>query len=162
MAAGVIRAVRLVAGSFAVVTPLACGRAGGEVSNVAPAAPAASGHWCVGGNRTADSLRFAGFLVPERPPVAAGIAGQMPAHPRSFYRHGFRARAVADFVVDTSGRVIPSSIRVDSATPPEYARWVCQAVRALRFMPAEHEGQRVPARVRQPFGFSAAVREREG
>lgn len=60
---------------------------------------------------------------------------------------------VAQFVVDTAGRVEPGSIEVTSTTNPLFAQSVRSALIAARFRPAEVRGAPVRQLVQQSFSF---------
>jgi hypothetical protein len=60
---------------------------------------------------------------------------------------------VAEFVVDSTGRVRPGSLVLVEASHPQFASSVRRVVPAYRFTPARVQGRRVAQRVRVPFEF---------
>ena len=62
--------------------------------------------------------------------------------------------ARAEFVVDTSGRVEPGSIRVLRTSHPLFAQAVERVLPLARFVPAEAGSRRVRQLVQQPFAFA--------
>jgi len=74
------------------------------------------------------------------------------------FRDGYRATALVSFVVDTTGRVVPGTSSVIEASDDTYRQWACDAVKELRFEPAQRAGQHVAALTAQPFIFTATVR----
>ena len=74
------------------------------------------------------------------------------------FRDGYRATALVSFVVDTTGRVVPGTSSAIEASDDTYRQWACDAVKELRFEPAQRAGQHVAALTAQPFIFTATVR----
>jgi len=66
---------------------------------------------------------------------------------------GLHGTVVAEFVVDTAGRVVPASLRLLRRSDPRLNQSVVEAVPSMRFTPAELHGHRVKERVEQPFVF---------
>jgi periplasmic protein TonB len=60
---------------------------------------------------------------------------------------------LAPFFVDTTGRMRPGSFRVLRATDLGFVPAVRDAVRTMRFLPAERGGRKVAQLVQQPFEF---------
>jgi protein TonB len=60
---------------------------------------------------------------------------------------------VAEFVVDTLGRVEREHFGIVSSTNALFTEAVSQAVRAVVFRPAMRQGRKVRQLVRQPFDF---------
>ncbi|HTX65989.1 MAG TPA: TonB family protein [Opitutaceae bacterium] len=58
------------------------------------------------------------------------------------------AHVQVEFLVDTAGR--PQAVRVLSATDPDFARAVREAVKLWRFAPARPNGTPVPMKVELP------------
>jgi TonB family protein len=67
---------------------------------------------------------------------------------------------VAEFVVDSSGQVEPSTFGVLSSTHPLFARAVQEAIARARFVPAQARGVPVRQIVRMQFRFDAPGRRR--
>jgi TonB family protein len=107
-----------------------------------------------------DSLRFAGtptFLVDAtgreeqevwRDPSSAG-----PAYPAHLREAGIEGVVLAEWIVDSTGRVAPATLRVVHASRPEFAEAVAVAVPRMRFRPATLGGLPVTQEVRQEFLF---------
>lgn len=76
-----------------------------------------------------------------------------PAYPDAMRAAGLAGRVVAEFVVDSTGRVLPASVQVIESSHPLFAASVRRTVPALRFTPARAQGHRVAQRVRMPFEF---------
>ena len=99
-------------------------------------------------------------LVVSDPDTVARLKARspVPKHPKSMFRDGYRASALVSFVVDTTGRVVPGTSSVIEASDDTYRQWACDAVKELRFEPAQRAGQHVAALTAQPFIFTATVR----
>ena len=74
-------------------------------------------------------------------------------YPPSMRASGMSGRVVAEFVVDTSGRIEPANFGIVSSTHPLFSDAVRVAARDARFRPALQKGRRVRQLVRQPFDF---------
>ena len=92
------------------------------------------------------ALQISGVGVPEYPDLlrAAGVDGTV----------------LASFVVDTIGRAEVGTLRIRSASRPEFAESVRRALPHMRFLAAEAEGRRVRQLVELPFVF--AIRKPPG
>jgi hypothetical protein len=64
-----------------------------------------------------------------------------------------RGRAVLGFVVDTRGRVIPSTITVVSTTDSLWALQAIDMVRTCRYRPGLVDGRPVRVRIERGFSF---------
>lgn len=87
-------------------------------------------------------------------PVRADPRNPAPAYPEMLRVAGVGGRVLAEFVVDTTGRVRPGSFVAVSTTHDLFTMSVCRTVASLRFTPALVQGRRVPQRVRVPFEFA--------
>jgi TonB family protein len=76
-------------------------------------------------------------------------------YPPSLFAAHTRGSVVAEFVVDTEGRVEKETFGIVSATHPLFADAVRTAVLAATFSPALKQGKAVRQLVHQPFEFSA-------
>ena len=90
--------------------------------------------------------------------IAERGAIAMPGNPRPDYPHVLRAARVegevlAEFVIDTAGRVERRSVRIIGSSHPLFEAAVREVIPQLRFLPAEAGGRKVRQLVRQPFGF---------
>ncbi len=82
------------------------------------------------------------------------IAGQRPPrYPSGLERAGIAGDVIAQFVVDTAGRVERSSIVIQHATHDDFARAIQERLAALRFVPARARGRVVRQLVEQRFHF---------
>lgn len=76
-----------------------------------------------------------------------------PAYPPKLLELKVEGGAYVQFVVDTLGMPDTTSFRVISATHPEFAQSVRQALPGMRFHPAILRSKKVPQLVEQPFMF---------
>ena len=67
--------------------------------------------------------------------------------------NGKPVKATFSFVIDTTGRADPASIRLVSSTNPVYALACRQALSRMEFRPARVDGHNVRALVEMPFEF---------
>jgi len=89
----------------------------------------------------------------ERPvAVLPGTAG--PAYPEMLRAAGIEGQVMAQFVVDSTGRVDLSSFTVLDSQHPLFIASVRSALSRMRFLPAEARGARVAQLVQQSFQFS--------
>ena len=89
----------------------------------------------------------------EKPVMALGD-GPRPRYPDLLRSAGVEGEVLAQFVVDTSGRVEPGSIRVLRTSHPLFAQAVERVLPLARFVPAEAGSRRVRQLVQQPFAFA--------
>lgn len=82
------------------------------------------------------------------------LSGPLPAYPELLRQAGVQGRVVLEAVVDTTGRVVPSSIQVVAATNPGFVAPARQALIAALFRPSMLGGNPVPIRVRIPYDFT--------
>ena len=68
-----------------------------------------------------------------------------PAYPDAMRRAGIEGRVVLKALVNTRGRVVPSSILVLRSTDPEFSTPAVLALSAARFRPARLAGARIEA-----------------
>jgi TonB family protein len=80
----------------------------------------------------------------EQPPVA---------YPPALAQASVAGRVELEFVVDTSGRVEPRSLRTLASTHPEFETAARRAVLVSRFRPAHWRGRLVRQVARQSFRF---------
>lgn len=76
-----------------------------------------------------------------------------PVYPPKLLELKIEGGAYVQFVVDTMGFADTTSFRVISATHPEFAQSVREALPAMRFHPAILRSKKVPQLVEQPFMF---------
>jgi TonB family protein len=63
-----------------------------------------------------------------------------PQHPRELISSRREGYVDATFVVDSTGRVDPMTVRVLHSDEPLFTRSVLEALRGMRFLPAEVRG----------------------
>ena len=91
----------------------------------------------------------------DKPVLALGDSPR-PRYPDVLRGAGVEGEVVAQFVVDTLGRVEPGSVRVIRASHALFAREVERVLPLAHFLPAEALGHRVRQAVQQPFSFAIA------
>jgi TonB family protein len=77
----------------------------------------------------------------------------VPRYPATLRAARIEGSVQARFVVDTTGRVVMTSVIVDGADHPLFAEAVLEVLRRARFTPAELRGRKVQQLVVQPFVF---------
>jgi TonB family protein len=89
---------------------------------------------------------------PERPPaIAPGF--RMAPFPDSLRAPGYEGTVETAFVVDVDGAVRAGTVAVMSSTDPALSRWACDAVPAMRFVPAQDGGRPVATQILVPFSY---------
>lgn len=86
-------------------------------------------------------------------PAAPLTGNPVPGYPEPLRVAGIAGRVLAEFVVDTTGRVRPGSLVIVESGHELFTIAVRRTVPALRFAPARAEGRQVAQRVRMPFEF---------
>jgi TonB family protein len=76
-------------------------------------------------------------------------------YPPALYASGIGGLVVAEFVVDTAGRMEPGSFGIVSSTNPLFSEAVKNALEFASYTPAVRKGARVRQLVQQPFSFTA-------
>jgi TonB family protein len=76
-----------------------------------------------------------------------------PSYPAKLLEMKIEGGAYVQFVVDTTGLADTASFRVISATHPEFAQSVREALPGMRFSPAILRSKKVRQLVEQPFMF---------
>ncbi len=94
------------------------------------------------------------FMV-EKPVTEASNTAR-PRYPDILKSAGVEGEVLAQFVVDTTGRVEPGSFKVLKASHPLFEAAVRAALPGMRFIPAEVGNKRVRQLVQQPFVFAIA------
>lgn len=87
-------------------------------------------------------------------PVGAVPGGEGPRYPDILRSGGVEGQVLAQFVVDTTGRVEISSFRVLRSDHAMFEQAVRSALPRMRFFPAEIGGRKVKQLVQQPFVFA--------
>jgi protein TonB len=89
-------------------------------------------------------------------PAAAVSGSPTPQYPETLRSAGIEGEVDAQFVVDTTGRADPASLKITKATNDLFSAAVRSALPRMRFYPAEIGGHKVRQLVQQPFTFSIA------
>ncbi len=76
-----------------------------------------------------------------------------PNYPPSLLKAGIEGAVESEFVVDTTGTVDLTSVKILFATDPEFTRAVQDALYEMRFRPAIRGNQKVRQLVHQRFSF---------
>lgn len=82
------------------------------------------------------------------------VKSAAPAFPPSLYAAGIPGLVIAEFVVDTTGRVETGTLGIVSSTAPLFTEAVTTALETATYMPAVKNGRSVRQFVHQPFEFS--------
>ena len=94
------------------------------------------------------------FMVEK--PVAEASNTTRPRYPDILKSAGVEGEVLAQFVVDTVGRVEPGSFKVLKTSHALFETAVRAALPGMRFIPAEVGNKRVRQLVQQPFVFAIA------
>jgi protein TonB len=84
-------------------------------------------------------------------------AGNAPPHYPSVHFLGMHGSVLAEFIVDTTGRVLPGSVRVIVSANAQLDQPVLDAVPSMRFEPATIHGHRVKELLEMTFTFPSAA-----
>ncbi len=76
-----------------------------------------------------------------------------PRYPTELKAMNVQGEVLAQFIVDTTGRMRPGTFKTLRATDPAFVESVRLFVSGARYRPAEIGGLRVPQLVQQPFKF---------
>lgn len=87
-------------------------------------------------------------------PVGAMPGSAGPRYPDILRSGGVEGQVLAQFVVDTTGRVEVASFRVLRSDHAMFEQAVRSALPNMRFLPAEIGGRKVKQLVQQPFVFA--------
>lgn len=85
-----------------------------------------------------------------------------PMYPESLFVAAVHGVVLAEYVVDSTGRVIPETFSIVLATHRDFASAVRRAVFPQRFIPAQKNGRPVAQLVQQPFEFTPPGAVRPG
>lgn len=83
-----------------------------------------------------------------------------PDYPAALLAAGIEGSVLVELIVDTTGRVEPSSVRIVESDHALFESAVRAVLPRMRFAPAEAGGRRVRQWVRQPFEFHRELRPR--
>lgn len=89
-------------------------------------------------------------------PAAQAPGSPPPRYPDILRSSSVEGEVIAQFVVDTTGRVEASSFKIVKSSHDLFAAAVRQALPSMRFLPAEVGGRKVKQLVQQPFVFALA------
>ena len=89
----------------------------------------------------------------EKPVVPAPGSAQ-PRYPDMLRQAGVEGEVLAQFVVDTTGRAEPGSLKILKSSHDMFVQSVKNALPQMKFIPAEVGGRKVKQLVQQPFSFS--------
>jgi TonB family protein len=89
-------------------------------------------------------------------PVVPAPGNVGPRYPDSLRVAKVEGEVLAQFVVDTSGHVMPGSFKVLKSDHDLFTKAVAAALPNMKFVPAEVGGRKVRQLVQEPFQFSLA------
>ena len=89
----------------------------------------------------------------EKPVVPAPGSAQ-PRYPDMLRLAGVEGEVLAQFVVDTTGKAEPNSLKILKSSHDLFIQSVKNALPQMKFIPAEVGGRKVKQLVQQPFTFS--------
>ena len=110
------------------------------------------GKGVVGGTGPVGDQTYFEFQVEKQVAPAPGNAG--PRYPDMLRSANVEGEVLAQFVVDTSGRVESGSIKILKSSHDLFTNAVRQSLTAARYYPAEIGGRKVKQLVQQPFNFT--------
>jgi len=87
-------------------------------------------------------------------PVVPAPGSTSPRYPDMLRQAGVEGEVLAQFVVDTTGRAEPSSLKILKSSHDLFIQSVKNALPQMKFIPAEVGGRKVKQLVQQPFTFS--------
>lgn len=90
-------------------------------------------------------------------PVTRHPDAAAPEYPPALLARRVEGWVSAEFTVDTTGHADSASVIILEATHPEFEASLRAAMPRLRFIPAEHMGQRVRQRVAQKYFFRVEI-----
>lgn len=86
------------------------------------------------------------------------LAERAPRYPETLRAAGIAGEVKMQFVIDTLGRVEPSSLRVLTSSHELFTRAVVASLHQARFTPGEVAGRRVRTLVERSFRFNIGAR----
>ncbi len=99
------------------------------------------------------------YYAPKGATPAVPLQGSgVPVYPSTLAGAHIEGEVLAQFVVDSSGQVLPGSLRIVRSTDSLLTQAVRAAVPSMRFVAPELNGRRVRQLVQQPYYFDAVVR----
>jgi len=96
---------------------------------------------------------FSGDQV-DKPAVLANADSVDPKYPPELFAGGVTGSVLAEFVVDSTGRVEEETVTIVSSTNSLFSATVLRSLQAARYVPAMKDGRAVRQAVQQPFKFT--------
>jgi TonB family protein len=94
------------------------------------------------------------FYSPEGAQPAQTLRGaSSPRYPDALRRSRVEGEVVAQYVIDTTGTVLPGSLKIVKASDTLFAAAVRDAIEGFRFTPASLNGRKIRQLVEQPVYF---------
>ena len=87
-------------------------------------------------------------------PVVPAPGSTSPRYPDMLRQAGVEGEVLAQFVVDTTGKAEPNSLKILKSSHDLFIQSVKNALPQMKFIPAEVGGRKVKQLVQQPFSFS--------
>ena len=87
-------------------------------------------------------------------PVVPAPGSVQPRYPDMLRQAGVEGEVLAQFVVDTTGKAEPGSLKILKSSHDMFVQSVKNALPQMKFIPAEVGGRKVKQLVQQPFTFS--------
>jgi len=87
-------------------------------------------------------------------PVVPAPGSISPRYPDMLRQAGVEGEVLAQFVVDTTGKAEPGSLKILKSSHDMFIQSVKNALPQMKFIPAEVGGRKVKQLVQQPFTFS--------
>jgi len=87
-------------------------------------------------------------------PVVPAPGSTSPRYPDMLRQAGVEGEVLAQFVVDTTGRAEPNTLKILKSSHDLFIQSVKNALPQMKFIPAEVGGRKVKQLVQQPFTFS--------
>ena len=110
------------------------------------------------GSRAAPSLEVAEEAVTDTASLDVQArprpTAEFPRYPDEMRKKNIEGEVLVRFTVDTTGRVVPGSIRILRSTDYQFTKSVRYFLTRAQFYPAESQGRIVPQTIQQPFNFT--------
>jgi protein TonB len=90
----------------------------------------------------------------DKPAVLANADSIDPKYPPELFAGGVTGSVLAEFVVDSTGRVEEETVTIVSSTNSLFSATVLRSLQAARYVPAMKDGRAVRQAVQQPFKFT--------
>ncbi len=99
-----------------------------------------------------DNQTYFAYQVEKPAAMASGTI--TPSYPETLRSAAIEGEVDAEFVVDTTGRVEPGTLKIQKSTNDLFSAAVRTALPRMRFYAAEVGGKKVKQLVQQPFTFT--------